>query len=61
MWIPCSERIPTKCGGYIVCFERRILIATFHGTSFYNDHLERIEPIAWMPLPKPYIETQEEE
>ena len=56
-WIPCSERLPEKCGEYLVTREAR-------GVYRYLDIVKKTnisgqiasDIIAWMPLPEPYWE-----
>ena len=60
-WIPCSERLPKEDGYYLVTNSkwgapwREITLWMTDGWSSNN------EPIAWMPLPKPYEERREAE
>lgn len=59
-WILCSERLPKEDGYYLVTNSkwgapwREITLWMTDGWSSNN------EPIAWMPLPKPYEEGREE-
>ena len=55
-WIPVSERLPENEGCYFVYDN--------HGridTSFWDNigFLSRAQIIAWMPLPKPYKESED--
>ena len=51
-WIPCSERLPEDSNFYIVTHKDFsvgfIWYSAFHGWEWQEN------PIAWMPLPKPY-------
>lgn len=59
-WIPCSERLPDEKGWYLVYAKnQRPFVAYFKGKTFpLNNHYHEI--IAWMPLPEPYIEPNED-
>ena len=51
-WIPCSERLPEKCGAYLVSYKNTNCIpcaTVFDGVQFLDKHV-----IAWMPLPEPW-------
>lgn len=59
-WIPCSERLPED--GTYLCWERQ---GFFYVDSFENgDWILNIKLnakcIAWMPLPEPYKEKDNE-
>lgn len=55
-WIPCSERLPEKKGFYLVTTEERKK-ATM---GFYEDIWFKAEKvIAWMPMPEPYREEDQ--
>ena len=51
-WIPCSERLPTKPGRYLITQERHyglyVTAVYFDGNEFFD------EAVAWMPTPEPY-------
>ena len=62
-WVPCSDRLPTKSGSYLVTVpidDRAYVDAlNFHKGKFYEcdsewGDIEYDDVIAWMPLPKPY-------
>ncbi len=59
-WIPCGERLPEEKGEYMTCDERGNIHIFFHSPDFRFPFGIRpanpryYEPIAWMPLPKPY-------
>lgn len=67
-WISCSERLPEKNGEYIVSLEDCVYpwASWFNGKWFmlpadgisrdFGEH----EVLAWMPLPKPYKEIENE-
>lgn len=58
-WIPCGERLPERVEWYLTSIKwddgtERVTISWFDGISF------KAEVIAWMPLPEPYTESEEE-
>lgn len=55
-WIPCSERLPEKHGGYLVTAkEGYVSTALWVGSNEYWKNV-----IAWMPLPEVYkLESEE--
>ena len=63
-WIPVSERKPEAFESVLVCYESQGGMAQAVSERLKTDTgyrwsaLAGIEPIAWMPLPKPY-EPQE--
>ena len=72
-WIPVSERLPDKMGDYLVTLcgngEPWVEIALWNETFggrwqmvLYNDvdYSDISNVIAWMPLPKPYQEGEQE-
>ena len=72
-WIPVSERLPDKRGDYLVTLcgngEPWVEIALWNETFggrwqmvLYNDvdYSDISNVIAWMPLPKPYQEGEQE-
>lgn len=71
-WIPVSERLPDKEGEYLVtradfdnwgvCRVSNVIdIAKFDYSSHYNNGFHKAyEVIAWMPLPEPYKEAENE-
>ena len=64
IWIPCSERLPSEQGQYLVTFpicngEPWVYILSFNKGKFYETDdewgdVEYDDVTAWMPLPKPY-------
>ena len=69
-WIPCSERLPSEQGQYLVTFplcngEPWVYILSFNKGKFYETDdewgdVEYDDVTAWMPLPKPYGEREGE-
>ena len=54
-WIPCSERLPSKKGTYLVTV--KLFGVTFgRFTGQRNDLHFDSNVIAWQPLPQPYRE-----
>jgi hypothetical protein len=62
-WIPVSERLPEH-GGYYIVTEMISEESWFVGVVLYRGTCERwftdYEVTAWMPLPEPYKEGEEE-
>ena len=63
-WIPCSERLPDEKGEYLLTLEMRdgtyeCDMDKFNGKKWQYYH--KGEVVAWMPLPKPYINNKEEQ
>ena len=64
-WIPCSERLP-KRQGYYICtckdgskYKRTTVVKWSNGWQLTGTRSYWIV-LAWMPLPKPYEETDHE-
>lgn len=65
-WIPCSERLPEDDCWTITCDKEGNIHIFFYASGYFREsfggkpiteHNERFYvPIAWMPLPDPYIE-----
>ena len=71
-WIPCDERLP-EAGEYIGDIAKYYLVQNEYGDmmvarythSEYWEQIYQLEPIgdkivAWMPLPQPYKESENE-
>ena len=63
-WIPCSEKLPSESGTYLVTTAKGAVWADhFYANSIDDRHWSyrtRRVPIAWMPLPKPYTKGDNE-
>ena len=67
-WIPCSERLPNNDEEVIVSVEddradnifKYTTTAWRYGDVWVSDNERICGVIAWMPLPKPYEETDHE-
>ena len=67
-WIPCSERLPSEQGQYLVTTYayndyHYVDVLSFHKGKFYETDSEwgdmvDNDVVAWMPLPKPYGERK---
>lgn len=61
-WIPCSERLPSEIGWYLITVQgvnRFVDMDYYYGNSEWDKVSSKQEVIAWMPLPKPYREDGE--
>lgn len=60
-WIPCAERTPTrndhKDEMVLVCYDTGLI----RFGAYIDGEWVTGEPIAWMPLPEPYEEEQDEQ
>ena len=53
MWIPCSERLPSKANHT----DDMVLVCYRNGSVRFNTYMNgwaQGNPVAWMPLPEPY-------
>ncbi len=66
-WIPCSERLPSKDGEYLTTYRwtgrsgteyEEVWVMDFDHGRFTGEETGII--LAWMPLPKPYGEREDE-
>lgn len=63
-WIPCSERLPSEKDGRVLVTKRGEVMIAIHSEfsdTWYLGEMCAVgdeNPIAWMPLPKPYKEDQ---
>lgn len=59
-WIPCAEALPTesdhKDGSVLVCYDTGLI----RFNAYIDGEWVLEEPIAWMPLPEPYEEEQDD-
>jgi len=68
-WIPVEKELPEKCGWYEITIldesweKNKTSIGWFHGDDFYmtdkaecgkSPYFDRVDIIAWRPLPEPY-------
>lgn len=65
-WIPCEERLPSKDGEYLTTYRwtgrsgteyEEVWVMDFDHGRFTGEETGII--LAWMPLPKPYEETNQ--
>lgn len=64
-WIPCSERLPEEIGTYLVTLDYKehgtgITTLWFHGSLGWDYRVADVVT-AWMPLPEPYREEEDDE
>lgn len=72
-WIPCSERLPEKDGRYLVCMSWDYhymdvymwadgwnCVRRINGKVDRESEIDGADILAWMPLPNPYREDDEE-
>ena len=67
-WIPCSERLPEKDGRYQVTRYDYVANTEFTDILWYEENLwwnrhstGDYTVTAWMPLPEPYQESEQDE
>ena len=65
-WIPCSVRMPKDKRVVLVTAywheTYQVMMASYFGNGLWlcvpfnnsGEHMKRLKPKAWMPLPKPY-------
>ena len=62
-WIPCAERMPEEDGVYIVTDilgdSPRVDWNVFVNGKWLHCIKNHIACIAWMPLPEPYVDSEE--
>lgn len=65
-WIPTSERLPENHTTFIVTITTKVLTRVTMATRIGDEYFEGGERLyfgaikAWMPLPEPYKESEEE-
>lgn len=72
-WIPCSERLPEDRREVLVTAywheTYQVMMASYFGDGLWwcvpfnncGEHMHRLKPKAWMPLPEPYKHISGEE
>lgn len=59
-WISSEERFPQKTGLYLISMGDLVTVGSFDGHIFRSRSMMlRFVPDAWMPLPKPYKESED--
>lgn len=65
-WVPCSERLPQDRREVLVTAywheTYQVMMASYFGNGLWwcvpfnnsGEHMQKLKPKAWMPLPKPY-------
>jgi hypothetical protein len=67
-WIPVSERLPEENGFYLATYDGEICgenepvtgLAEYENGKWVDDEEDYQCVLAWMPLPEPYKESEEE-
>ena len=64
-WIPVSERLPEESLNSVIgwdTYRNRCCFVQYLGGRFViGDDIYSVNVIAWMPLPEPYLESEEEQ
>ena len=63
-WIPCEERMPEERGFYLVSGNGKVWICEMiilMGTKGWSNSIANPIVVAWMPLPEPWKESENEE
>ena len=64
-WIPVSERLPEESLNSVIgwyTYRNRCCFVQYLGGRFVlGDDIDSVNVIAWMPLPEPYRESEEEQ
>lgn len=63
-WIPCSEKMPEDNTDVIVCFySGTVTEMRYWGNGIFQGIYEHTAKtiVAWMPLPEPYKEVEDEQ
>ena len=62
-WIPVTERLPEKDGIYIVCLDDGSVFEYDYISKWWDDGAWQYcgkDVVAWLPLPDPYKEEEDE-
>lgn len=60
-WISCGERLPKEYAQYLVCFEDgKCYVYLLDDSDWARGLIEKENIVAWMPLPEPYKEGEED-
>lgn len=59
-WIAVNEREPEEENNYLVSFDDGFIATVYYADNDWELWADAGEPIAWMPLPKPYTAESEE-
>ena len=69
-WIPATERLPEdRRGVFVTAYWHetyQVMIGSYFGDGIWwcvpfnncGEHMQKLNPIAWMPLPEPYKEEE---
>ena len=62
-WIPVSERLPEESLNSVIgwdTYQNRCCFVQYLGERFVlGDDIDSVNVTAWMPLPEPYMESEE--